>query len=622
MPNSNDGSSSPDFLCIREFSSNAKPPKVPVPGYFICSTAPDNVEEGSKNCFETRDTEDSGKNCPKAENSVKDASKQLQLASIEEIATQLNQENAELVIAIHGYNTSEAATKAWYRRIWDRANESESISGKFVFVGYRWPSEQFLNEPFDKIKQALSALPIPLWVPLYGGMTLALISLLVLKPLSAWGLILLIIAVGGVAVVAALMFLRISVYFRDAYRASNFGTPDLVEFLRQLDKTLLERGKTQDHKVKLNFVCHSMGAFVTTSAVRILSDVFDPSSVGTLYGEEKLPSPAIGNIFSLGRLVLVAPDIPVETIRDGRANFLKSSLRRFEEAYLFSNEGDLALRIASTVANYLSYPAKTRASGYRLGNLGVRAMNAAQTGIVNLENLLADPLNKKQHDLGRYLELSILNRRKLLTETASQSQGAVALADRFTYFDCTDYRDYKYKKANSQCCQDQTPKTKKLQRLLSLPLPNSSLLRFLTYNWQMFLWLVLRRIDVHGGYFEGEYCSQLIYDLAFLSFGGYLESLPYDQPPDSLTPAASAHSEKFVNSIIKELKDDEKFKAKLEADPDDRVEVVRKRLRRQRQFSQAFAKKGIQVALSPERYQVDVLLRLSREEYREEILKQ
>lgn len=617
MKNSNGCPSSPDFICLERLSSEVKPPKVP--GYFIRSTAPDNVEDGSKNCSKT---EDSGKNCSKTKNPPRNFFKENQSDLIDEIATHLSQENAELVIAIHGYNTGEGATKAWYRKIFDHANKNEFITEKFVFVGYRWPSEQFLNQPSKKLRQALSALPTPLTMLLSGGVLLALISLLVLKPASAWGLILLIIGVGSIGAVATLLFLRISVYFRDAYRASNFGTPDLVEFLRQLDKKLSEKGKKQKSKVKLSFVCHSMGAFVTTSAVRILSDVFDQSSIGNLHGEEKLPSPEIGNIFCLGRLVLVAPDIPVETISDGRANFLKSSLRRFEEAYLFSNEGDLALRIASTAANYLSYPARTRASGYRLGNLGVKVTNASQTGIVNLDDLGVDSLTQ-HHDLSKYLELSILSRSESLARfSGSRPQETVAIGDLFTYFDCTDCRDYKYIKVDSQG-QDQTSsqvKTKKPQRLLSLPLPRSSLLRFLTYNLQVILWLMLGRMDVHGGYFEGIYCSELIYDLAFLSFGGYLDSLPRDQSLDLLAPAASDHAGESVESILKTLEADSKFKPKLKADPA-RVEVVRKRLKGQLQFSQACDGKGIQVALSPERHQVDVLLRQTREEYREEILK-
>ena len=52
------------------------------------------------------------------------------------------------------------------------------------------------------------------------------------------------------------------------------------------------------------------------------------------------PSNAIGNVFSLRRLVLVAPDIPAETLLSSRGNFLASALSRFDEAYLFSNEGD------------------------------------------------------------------------------------------------------------------------------------------------------------------------------------------------------------------------------------------------------------------------------------------
>ncbi|NJR51228.1 MAG: hypothetical protein HC780_18285 [Leptolyngbyaceae cyanobacterium CSU_1_3] len=35
-------------------------------------------------------------------------------------------------------------------------------------------------------------------------------------------------------------------------------------------------------RIRLSFIGHSMGAFVVTNAVRILSDVFDPGSIGSL----------------------------------------------------------------------------------------------------------------------------------------------------------------------------------------------------------------------------------------------------------------------------------------------------------------------------------------------------
>ncbi|MEQ8962078.1 MAG: alpha/beta hydrolase, partial [Coleofasciculus sp. C2-GNP5-27] len=146
----------------------------------------------------------------------------------------------------------------------------------------------------------------------------------------------------------------------------NYGVVDLVELIRQIDQAVIERRQSEDIRIKLNFLGHSMGCFVVTNVVRILSDVFDTESIN------KQPSNYIGRGFSLGRLILVAPDISIDSIMPVRSNFLRSALRRCEEAYLFSNEGDLALRLASTAVNYISFPAKTRFRGYRLGNLTVQ----------------------------------------------------------------------------------------------------------------------------------------------------------------------------------------------------------------------------------------------------------
>ncbi|MGC8710875.1 MAG: alpha/beta hydrolase [Leptodesmis sp.] len=174
-----------------------------------------------------------------------------------------------------------------------------------------------------------------------------------------------------VSIILALILLRLSTYFRDNYRATNYGVPDLVELIRQLDLAVVQmrqsKGRpTNEPRIKLSFIGHSMGCFVVTNTIRILSDVFDPPSIN------KTPTAEIGNVFCLERLILVAPDIPVETVIPRRANFLRASLRRCQEAYIFASEGDLAVRLASTAANYFSFPARTKFSGYRLGNLTVQ----------------------------------------------------------------------------------------------------------------------------------------------------------------------------------------------------------------------------------------------------------
>ena len=81
------------------------------------------------------------------------------------------------------------------------------------------------------------------------------------------------------------------------------------------------------------------------------------------------------------RFVLVLPDISAEALLSNRANFLASSLRRFREAYLFSNEGDEVLRQISTTANYFSFPTKSWKNGYRLGNVEILSREFGVIGL-------------------------------------------------------------------------------------------------------------------------------------------------------------------------------------------------------------------------------------------------
>ena len=153
--------------------------------------------------------------------------------------------------------------------------------------------------------------------------------------------------------------LRAIVYFRDTYRSIYYGVPDLVEVIRLIDREILnelERNKPAQTplRVALSFIGHSMGGLVVTNVVRILSDIFDPASIvrnirgkkiethdtdGLIIQTPDAPETLekvtadIGHVFSLMRLVLVSPDIPAEALIGNRANFLKSSLHRFKEAY-------------------------------------------------------------------------------------------------------------------------------------------------------------------------------------------------------------------------------------------------------------------------------------------------
>ncbi len=256
--------------------------------------------------------------------------------------------------------------------------------------------------------------------------------------------------------VVALIALRLSTYPRDRYRASNYGVIDLVRFFQYLEKAILDeckdqtinvsewkladehRNKGEKTRIKISFIAHSLGCEVATQAIRILSDVFDTHALNK-------PTPKIGNVFSLGRLVLVAPDIPLETILSSRANYLKSSLRRCEEAYVFCNEADLALRLASTAANYFSFPFRTRIRGYKLGNVTFNRqsfknkLESKNYGVVNCSNSnFSQPDNPS-----KYLEIraSAIERKCLTDSEFKIPTAAKDIADYFTFFDCTDYED-------------------------------------------------------------------------------------------------------------------------------------------------------------------------------------
>ena len=189
------------------------------------------------------------------------------------------------------------------------------------------------------------------------------------------------LAVAGLVLTAIL--LRIIVYYRDVYRATNYGVPDLIQIIRSIDSAIVKRRGRRGRRVQLSLIGHSMGGFVVTNAIRVLSDVFagGPAPLNA-YGarglsKKKKTKPdknysEIGNVFVLKRFVLASPDIPAETLLSNRGNFLASALARFDEAYLFSNEGDEVLRQISTLANFFMFPTLSREHGYRLGNVEVQ----------------------------------------------------------------------------------------------------------------------------------------------------------------------------------------------------------------------------------------------------------
>jgi hypothetical protein len=529
-------------------------------GYYVCSTATINVEDESIQRM-------SG---PSSANSTGDYSDKLNEIAQRCVASQ------NLVIAIHGYAVAASVARHWYTQIYrfmtSGASPANAIENS-VFIGYRWPAEP--RQPL-KVKHAFEAMPTILLgiflsafassIITYSLLTQSLLLFCVLGALTVVmglyliqlgkafnaafalpsGLLIALVGVGlyflqpgtwllgvltGIGVfigslVVMLIFLRLSTYTRDRYRASNYGTSDLIELIRQLDKEIDEIQSASGeagNKIQLSFVAHSLGCEVLTQTVRVLSDVFDPLAIA------QRPAQNLGKSFLLSRLVLVAPDIPVESILSGRANFLKSSLKRSQESYLFSNEADLALRLASTAANYISFPAKTRFRGYKLGNITAqhfvskkdRRGAAPVYGIVSGSSSgLEIRASSLEHlNLAELTVAGLEDRQQPYFDSDDDRQALLRVANRFTYFDCTDYRDTRIDYATGETHLE--PKGVVSQAVKKPALNFWDYVRIAFFSGKA---EKLSSIDVHGGYFRGKFTQELIYGLAFLGQAGLLRA--------------------------------------------------------------------------------------------------
>jgi hypothetical protein len=606
--------------------------------YLVSSNAPISVETNSSADENVQDNQDKDKKNPnKTDEKIKEIAQFL-------IA---HQSEAEIVIHIHGYNTGKDEFKGWVNDIYTYIVEDKFISQKtIVFIGYRWTSESVaLNADEDSqsflknLFTSITSLPIFFRTILDSSFLGVIVSftllLLFLIPFTGTALLLnnpnflvsLLVFITAFftfffGFVVSAILLRSTIYFRDSYRAVNYGVPDLVELIRQIDNAIVEQspGETREKKkenlfnslstnnsrIKLSFIGHSMGAFVTTNVIRILSDVFDENSIQTQQTPETQPSPAIGNAFSLGRLVLASPDIPIETIMPERSNVLRSSIRRFEESYLFSNQGDYMLRVASTAANYLSFPANTYDRGFRLGNVVVRdyhkndhisSLNSKKVnqnsdtstvtfGIAN-QNPNDGSIYKDQNSAMDCICIVSDNKCKPLEELRSKNTPVIkklAVAELFTYFDCTNYRDmtdYRDKKKNNP----------NVEPLLTRGL-NKEVLTF----WDNFV-LILDNLfsgrNVHGGYFDGELSQKMLYRLAFLGFKSMLFTLEDEPEYQELVG-------KLETQISPELIQESLKNKTTEPDAEKLTKLLGV-------LSQKCNNTGIKAFVAPERYKVDIL---------------
>ena len=502
------------FLVLRPLESRVTPNPASaagLPGYLAMSTAAANVEDGFP---EGLDPQGMG---PAALCRETDR-------HLEEIAALLADRsgNPEVVIAVHGFCNDLKGAEAWYRDIhgWV-SGQSDLACRNVVFLGYRWPAENIFDRLLQRVRDSFSALPtLPRWLLLFHGLAaLALIGVLLSGWVGGVAVPLLTLATGVAAIVLTLVLLRLVVYFRDTYRSSYYGIPDLVELLRQLDGVIARKEMKQ--RVKLSFLAHSLGNSVVTGTIRVLANAFEAEAVGTLNGHlpGKDPSSDIGQSFRLERMVLVAPDIPVESVIPRRSNGLRSALRRMHESHVFTNEGDLALRLASTAANFFSFPARTRYGGYRLGNLTLRhfADQDDRRGQHPHYGIAADASGSPDLPV-KHLEIRASDaEHRSLTEVpfapwvASVEQH---VTNRLSYYDCTDAIH------QGRGLVSQARRVRALNLLGYVRLTLAYLLFNVNSSWG---------VDTHGGYFRGETGRLLIYRLAFAGFDELLRSLAVQQ---------------------------------------------------------------------------------------------
>jgi esterase/lipase superfamily enzyme len=475
------------------------------PTYFIESTAPDNVDD-------TENVDNAGQEIPPE---LRDELEYIEHSddAVTAIARDLAKgTDPNLVVMVHGFNNPEPDVLRMYTGAAKAVNEDGAISDRkgLVCVGYRWPSEK-MGTP---LSGSWSALPtFPTWL-LYTGAAIVLVSLALFCRVSVLTLVGWTLA----GMILMTVLLRAIVYFRDQYRAANYGVSDLIHIIRAIDQAVVEQrpelGLKDDHaqKVQLSFIGHSMGGFVVTNTIRTLSDVFKtPVEALSRYGVDA-PRPArhmkkIGNVFELKRFVLASPDIPAETLLSNRGNFLASALSRFEEAYLFSNEGDEVLRQISTLANYFVFPTKNRDHGFRLGNVEILSrdyglikppqdvfLNKLRIGNLTLQQLY-DRL--EQAEASRY-------------KSDGKKPAQPSLPGVFTYFDCTDYVE--------------PDSGGQMQGLLTFALRRKAANPSAKLRWYSHLHLLgayvfnHQKPNVHGGYFQGALSQQLIYRLACLGY--------------------------------------------------------------------------------------------------------
>lgn len=398
------------------------------------------------------------------------------LFNMGELVTLIDRANCErITLRTHGYSVTD---QLFYKDFIEETKSLtenpitppiNSLKSNHFYIGYHWPSESPIVSPSLWNDYLYTPEILIKFLFVMGGIALSfslIISLLfsllgmVSDLKNLWDLNLEFSKIFLTVLTLWLIliqFLRILVYQRDRYRVIHYGSPDLAEFFWRLDHHLNQDISPQPRsnsshnlhpltKISVNLIGHSMGALLLVNVLRILSDRFGKD-------DRSFPDQSgIGDHLKLDNLILISPDIPLEFLREGRNNYVRSAILRCQKIYLMSSDRDTVLRYLSTIVNWMTEPS-LEMSGLRLGNVYLKAIKDETTPFLP------------------YI------RTMIFSQPAIRPTSAYDLFEKFNYLDCSEMKGLNQ---------------------VNLPLnPWTSVLIDLINTGLFFI----KKLDVHGGYF-------------------------------------------------------------------------------------------------------------------------
>jgi hypothetical protein len=405
------------------------------------------------------------------------------LFNVDELAKRIHASGTQqITVRTHGYSTPADSFYTMLRNEADSLNVPDPkalisiLNPEQIYIGYQWPSEQPITSPglwADYRNHPGVVLKFLVSLGILAGIVglLLYFPLQLLAPLNVFVSLFLVFFLW----LLAFLLLRVVVYQRDRYRTVHYGAPDLAEFFWRLDAALskpkncppgvtamvMEAYRTS--RMNVNLVGHSMGCLMLVNMLRILSDRFGKDQQPAILPdsrENQFDLDAIGDHFLLDSLILASPDIPLEFLREGRNNYVRSAIRRCRRIYLLCSDRDTVLRYLSTVGNWFSEPS-IQMSGMRLGNTYLRPL----------------PGRGEPRPFIRIMVHS---------ESAVQPTSSYELFRKFNYLDCSQMR---------------TDDGKGGTNAVSLRLNAWTAIPIDLINTLFFLFKV-NKLDVHGGYFH------------------------------------------------------------------------------------------------------------------------